>query len=67
MRVSEQSGLTPDEQRVSDALVEAWNRFMVLKDAIPIDEHRDFQRAIHDAQRVLMNRIVRRLYPEYWR
>jgi hypothetical protein len=62
-----QSGLTPEEQLVSDALVDAWNKFMGLRDSIAIEEQQDFRKAIHDAQHVLMNRIVRRLYPGYWR
>ncbi len=62
-----ESGLTPEEQKVSDALVKAWNTFMSFTDAIPTDELQEFREAIHAAQRVLLIRIVRRLYPEYWR
>lgn len=62
-----ESGLTPEEQQVMDALVEAWNRFKAIDEFISLDEQRDFNQAIHAAQQVLMGRIVRRLYPEYWR
>lgn len=64
--MTEQSGLTPEEQLVADALVEAWNRFVALSDKTP-DQQREFNEGIHQAQVVLMQRITRRLYPDYWR
>lgn len=60
------SGLTAEEEAVSDALVDAWNRFMAIRDAINTEEQAAFRRAIHDAQNVLMCRVVRRLFPDYW-
>jgi len=64
--VQPQSGLTPEEQEVSDLLVQAWNRFMAFEDAIKSDDQEEFRQAIHAAQRVLQTRMLRRLFPEYW-
>jgi hypothetical protein len=64
---SEKSGLTPQEQEVMDALVSAWNKYKNLPGASFPNEQSDFIQAIHQAQSVLQSRIIRRLYPEYWR
>lgn len=65
--MSAESGLTSEEQEVSDLLVQAWNRLMQFDDAIRAEDIDRFRQAIHEAQGVLMERVVRRLYPEYWR
>lgn len=60
------SGLTPKEQLVMGGLLDAWQHFKVLTD-VHQDDKRDFVDAIHRAQQVLMSRVVRRDYPDYWR
>ena len=61
------SGLRDDEERVMDLLVAAWNAWRKIDDLIATDEMRDFNQAIRTAQMIVMCRIVRRAYPEYWR
>ena len=59
------SGLTPEEERVHDSLLEAWSGFVLLP--IANDDHvDDFRRSIHECQRILMLRIAHREYPDYW-
>lgn len=64
---SNPSGLTIREQAVADALVAAWNSFQLIVATYSVDDCDDFRRAIHEAQRILMSRIVARNYPKYWR
>lgn len=64
--VNPDSGMTPGESEVMDALVMAWNRFAALPNT-PADMHGDFIRSIHECQRILAQRIVSRTYPNYWR
>ena len=55
--------LLPKEQEVMDALVFAWNAFT----ALPVqhdDDIDDFRRSIHEAQRIMGQRTLRRDYPE---
>jgi hypothetical protein len=60
------SGLTPDEQRVMDALVTAVLAFNDLEAAITPDEMRAFVEGIHQCQNVLGMRVVRRDHPDFW-
>ena len=55
-------GLTSDEGKVMDDLVAAWNEFKKLNTTHPSEEH-DFNDGIHRCQQVLMNRVLRRDYP----
>ena len=60
------SGLVLEEQAIMKALLEAWHCFKTLTD-VHQDDKRDFIEAIHRAQQVLMSRVVRRDYPDFWR
>lgn len=51
--------LTDQEHKVIDLLAEAWNAFLELDELHP-DEKHDFRKSIHEAQRNIMARPVRR-------
>lgn len=59
-------GLTSTEKEVLNALVEAWNRFLLLSVDHP-NERREFLSAIHRAQALVAVRVARRLEPDFWR
>ena len=63
--ISPQTGLTPEEQTISDHLVEAWNGFIKLEKQHP-NEHSDFADAMNQCQSTLAMRAVRRTWPEGW-
>lgn len=48
-----------------NALAEAWNVFVLLKSTHP-DDLPDFRRAIHECQRILAIRKLRRLDSSTW-
>lgn len=48
-----------------DALVVAWNNFVKLESTHP-DDIDDFRRSIHECQRILGARQLRRLDPDRW-
>lgn len=54
-----------DEQKVLDSLVEAWNCFVKLSSTHP-DDTDDFRRSIHECQRIMGNRQLRRTDPDRW-
>ena len=56
-------GLTEQEGKVMDSLVNAWNEFTKLERTHP-SELTDFGGGIHKAQYQLAMRIMRRDYPE---
>ena len=56
-------GLTEQEGKVMDALVEAWNEFVKLPIQHPSD-NTDFCNGIHQCQHILCMRILQRDYPE---
>lgn len=58
--------LTDQEQKVMDLLVRAHNEFCKLDEGHP-DHTREWADAIHNAQVILMQRVVRRDYPEYFK
>ena len=58
-------GLTSDEGKVMDSLVEAYNAFVKLDRQHP-NELQDFIDGIHECQSVLGLRILRRDYPKGW-
>jgi len=60
------SGLTAAERRIVTFLSSAWNMFIQLPD-MPPDDRADFQRAIHEAERIIAQRALARAYPEFWR
>lgn len=61
------SGLTAQEIRVSNALVEAWNAFVSSENLdVTTDDYIAFRDGIHKCQYVLAHRIIRHMYPEYW-
>lgn len=53
------------EDKCSDSLVNAWNAFIKCKPKNN-DEITDFRRAIHECQRILAIRTIRRLQPKKW-
>lgn len=59
------SGLTEQEKIVMDHLIDAWNEFVRLPIQHPSDSD-EAKQAIHELQKLLALRIVRRLYPEEW-
>jgi len=63
--INPDTGLTPAEQAVHDALVEAVRAYNALPVQHP-NEPRDFTDAIHRAQDLLAVRIARRHYPIGW-
>jgi hypothetical protein len=56
-------GLTQQEGKVMDALVEAWNEYIKLEKQHPSDID-EFKNGIHKCQHALTIRILRRDYPE---
>ncbi|KKN70888.1 hypothetical protein LCGC14_0426780 [marine sediment metagenome] len=53
------------EQKVMDALVVAWNNFVKLRSTHP-DDTDDFRRGIHECQRIMGVRQLRRIDPDRW-
>lgn len=53
------------ETIVLDSLTEAWNAFVLLKSTHP-DDMPDFRRAIHECQRIIAVRQLRRINPDTW-
>jgi hypothetical protein len=56
-------GLTEQEGKVMDALVEAWNQYVKLEKQHPMDKE-EFCDGIHKCQHALIIRVLRRDYPE---
>ena len=68
MSEEEASGLTLAELEVMDALVQAWEHFLELPNNVgSADDSTQFRYAIHQAQKILGQRVLRREYPDYWR
>lgn len=61
--IAKQKPFTQEEEEIMDRLVSAWNIFTDLE-ITHKDEFDDFAQAIKDAQQILMNRVLRRDYPE---
>lgn len=59
------NGLTPEENEISELIVQVWNKFTKLKQSHPSDLE-DVQRAVHQLQYVLGMRTLRRLYPKHY-
>lgn len=55
-------GLIKDEGEIMDLLAKAFNKFTELEITHP-SERDDFIDGIHECQQVLMNRVLRRDYP----
>ena len=57
----------PDNQETItlNALAEAWNAFVSLEPTHP-DDLTDFRRAIHECQRIIAVRQLRRINPDTW-
>ena len=64
-RSADQTGLDKDEERIINHLVIAWNNFVHLGDMRP-DDLTDFRRSIHECERIIMARIVRRAFPGFY-
>jgi len=61
----EKNGLVGDEPLIIDHLNEAWNLFVKLPKQHPSDNV-EFQKNLHELQRLLAIRIARRQFPGYW-
>ena len=59
------SGMTHDEQRCMNHLIEAINIFNRLPNKHP-DEQEEFRHAMHRIQDLIAYRIVKRNFSEYW-
>jgi len=59
------NGLLEKEERIMSLLIEAFDLFQEL-DYHHQSDKEDFIRSIHDLQKILAMRVVRRDYPEYW-
>lgn len=55
--------MTPEEQKISDDIVSAWNGFVKLEPTHP-DDIDEFRMAIHSLQKIIGMRILRRDYPD---
>lgn len=53
------------EQDILDSLTDAWNRFAKLPQTHG-DDIPDFRRSIHECQRIMATRQVRRSDPDRW-
>ena len=63
-----ENGLSEQEEKVMNALILAWDLFTNKDNGeVATDDYMDFKRGIHDCQYVLMHRIVKKEYPNYWR
>lgn len=65
MEINPTTGLTDEEQRVYDSLVETWNAYSFL----PVQhsaEQQEFSQAINRCQELIAIRIARRTYPDGW-
>lgn len=60
------SGFTGAEKRCHDALMKMFDEYINLPNECD-DDLPDFVTDVHDIQRILGMRIVRRMHPEYWR
>jgi len=58
-------GLTEQEGKVMDSLIDAWNEFNKLSVEHPSD-NLDFANAIHQCQQIMGMRILRREHPKGW-
>ena len=61
-----ESGLTGAELGVMEHLVAAWDGYVSLPVQHPADLG-EFMGALHELQRLLAVRVVRREHPKYWR
>lgn len=61
--MNRKDGLTEQEGKVMDSLVNAWNEFIKLERQHPCESD-DFADGIHECQHQLVMRIMRRDYPE---
>ena len=55
----------PEEESILFHLADAYNEFISLKGNHPSYE-KDFSDAIHTCQRILGQRVLRRMYPRYF-
>ncbi|MFA6711210.1 MAG: hypothetical protein WCS33_00690 [Candidatus Caldatribacteriota bacterium] len=60
------SGMTDEESNIMQHIVSAYNQFLKLSPQHPNDLE-EFTNGIHDLQKIIALRIVRRDYPHEWR
>jgi len=53
------------EQNVLDGLMVAWNNFVKLKSTHP-DDLNDFRRSLHECERIIGMRQLRKIDPDRW-
>jgi len=66
LRKREIGGLTEAERKIMEDLVLAWSGYVMLPVQHPADLA-EFMGALHELQRLLAVRVVRRDYPGFWR
>ncbi len=54
------------EENILNHLVEAWNLFNSISTNDHRDDETDFRRAIHECQRIIALRQMRRINPDLW-
>jgi len=59
------SGLTEQELKVMDKILEGYNEFLKLERQHS-SELDDIVNAVHSIQNILAMRVIRRNYPKYW-
>lgn len=64
-RIERVDGLTANEGKVMDALIDTWNAFNKLERQHP-GELKEFTDGVHKCQDLLALRVVRRCYPLGW-
>jgi hypothetical protein len=57
--------MTEEEELVMSSLVEAWNAYLLLPKQHP-DDVAEFRHSLHELQRLIAIRAVRRDYPAEW-
>lgn len=59
--------MTDKERELMQHIINVWNTFIDLeKTDWRIDDMNDFRRSLHEMQRIVAMRIVRRDYPDDW-
>lgn len=63
--INRNDGLTDEEGKIMDSLVDAWNKYIELPVQLKC-ETKEFAEGIAKCQMLLSLRIARRHYPEGW-
>lgn len=66
MEINKVSGLTKQEEEIAEDILKVHHRYLGLPKQHPSDID-EWITGIHILQGLLMQRIARRLYPQYWK